>query len=130
MFNATMNYTLFYKQHLYKQRQTEIGKKVKQMLSNALRLNFCYLKIIHIFHPRYHPKIIGYILTSKQKNKGVSIHEIIRLIILKMEMKMKNKLHRCNINRPRFRHGHNYSKYKKCLIMTMPICVKQHLSNI
>ena len=39
------------------------------MLSNTLRLNFCYLKIIHIFHPRYHPKVIGHILKSNQKNK-------------------------------------------------------------
>ena len=47
-----------------------------------------------------------------------------------MEMKMENKSHRYDINRPRFRHGHKYSKYRKCLIMTMLICVKQHLSNI
>ena len=41
---------------------------IKQMLSNALRLNFWYLKIIHIFHRRYHPRIIGHILRNKQKN--------------------------------------------------------------
>ena len=40
----------FYKQHFYKQRQAEIGKKNKQMLSNTLRLNFSYFKIIHILH--------------------------------------------------------------------------------
>ena len=45
-------YTLFYKQLFYKKRQTE-------MLSNILKLNFCYLKIIHILHTRYYPKIIG-----------------------------------------------------------------------
>ena len=33
-------------------------------------------------------------------------------------------------NRPRPRHGHRYSKYKKCLTMMMLICIKQHLSNI
>ena len=33
--------------------------KNKQKLSNTLRMNFCYLKNIHIFHPRHHPKIIG-----------------------------------------------------------------------
>ena len=50
------NYTLFFnKQHFYKQCQGEIGKKIKQMLSNTLRLNFFYLKIIVILHPRYHP---------------------------------------------------------------------------
>ena len=101
-------------------------QKIKQMLSNTLRLNFCCLKIIHIFHPRYHPKIIG----NKQKNKCVSIHEIIWVIIMKMEMKIKNKSYRYNINRPRFRHEHKYSKYRTCLIIKMLKCLKQHLSNI
>ena len=32
--------------------------KSKQMLSNTQRLNICYLKIIPILHPRYHPKKI------------------------------------------------------------------------
>ena len=89
------------------------------MLSNTLRLNFCYLKIIDIFHLRYHPKIIGYILKNKQKNKCGTVHEIIQLIIMKMKMKMKNKSHRYDINRPRTRHGHKYSKYRKCLILTV-----------
>ena len=44
-------YIPFFKQHFYKQHQAEIGKKIKQMLSNTLRLNLCYLKIIHILHP-------------------------------------------------------------------------------
>ena len=71
-------YMLFYiyKQHFYKQRQAEIRKKTKQMLSNTLRLNFFYLKIIHIFYK----KILGYILENKQKKKRVYIHEVIRLI--------------------------------------------------
>ena len=113
------NTRFFQKQHFYKQRQSEIGKKIKQMLSNTLRLNFCYLKIIDIFHLRYHPKIIGYILKNKQKNKCGTVHEIIQLIIMKMKMKMKNKSHRYDINRPRTRHGHKYSKYRKCLILTV-----------
>ena len=50
--------------------------KIKQMLSNTLRLSLCYLKTIHIFHPRYHPEIIGHTLKNKQKNKCVCIHEI------------------------------------------------------
>ena len=46
-----MDYKLFlYRQQFCKQRQPEIGKKVKQMLSNPLRLNFCYLRIIQILH--------------------------------------------------------------------------------
>ena len=45
------------------------------------------------------------ILKNKQKNKYVSIHEIIRLIIIKMKIKMKKRSHRYKINRPRSRHG-------------------------
>ena len=47
-----------------------------------------------------HLKIIGYILRNKQKNKCVSIYEIIRLIIVNMKMKMEKKSHRYDINRP------------------------------
>ena len=100
------------------------------MLSNTLRLNFCYLKIIHILHARYHPNIIWYILENKQNKKCVCFREIIRLIIMKMEMKMKKKSHRYGMSRPRSRHGHIYSKYKKCLSKMMLICIKKHLSNI
>ena len=60
------------------------------MLSNTLRLNFCYLKIIHILYPPYLPKMIGHILKNKQKNKYVCKHEIKRLIIMNIKMKMKN----------------------------------------
>ena len=60
-------------------------------------------------------------------NNDVYIHEIIRLIIMKMKMKMKN---RYDINRPRSRHGHRYSKCKKLLSKMMLIYIKQHLSNI
>ena len=58
-------------------------QKIKQMLSNTLRLNFCYLK-----------KIIGDILKNKQVGKRTSVSVFIRLIIMKMKMKMKNRLHR------------------------------------
>ena len=81
------------------------------MLTDTLRLNFHYLQIIHILHPCYHPKIIGYILkNSKRTTVSVS--------------------HRYNINRPRSRHGHKCPEYKKCLSMMMFTCIKQHLSNI
>ena len=100
------------------------------MLSSTLRLSFCYLKIIHIIHPRYQPKIIGYILKNKQKNKCFCIHEIIPLIIIKMKMKMENRSHWYDIDKPRSRNKHNYSKYKNRLTMIVLICIKQHLSNI
>ena len=100
------------------------------MLSNDLRLSFCCFKIIHILLLCHHPKIIGYIIKNKQKNKCVCIHKNIRLIIMKIKMKKKNRLNKYNINRPRSRHGPKYGKYKKCLSMMRLICIKQHLSNI
>ena len=121
---------LFYKQNFYEQRQAETGKNTKPTLSNTLRLKSDYLKVIHVLHPRYHPKIIGRTLKNQKKNKCVCIHEIIRLIIMKSKMKKKNRSHRYDTNRPRSRHGHKYSKYKTCLSMIMLICIKQHISNI
>ena len=47
-----------------------------------------------------------------------------------MKLKMENRLHRYYINRPWCRHGHEYTKRKKCLSIMMLICTKQHLSNI
>ena len=49
---------------------------------------------------------------------------------MKMKMKMKNRSNRYDINRPRSRHGHRYTRYEKCLSMKMVICIKQHLRNI
>ena len=46
-----------------------------------------------------------------------------------MRLKMKNRLHRYKINRPRPRHGHRYTIYKICLGIMMTIFIKRHLSN-
>ena len=78
----------------------------------------------HILLPRYYPKKLEHILKNKQKNKFVCIHKIIRLIIMKMKMKLKNRSHRYDINRPRSRHGRRYSKYIKCITMMMLIFIK------
>ena len=43
---------------------------------------------------------------------------------------MKNRSQIYNINRPRPRYGHKYTKYKMCLSTMMIICIKQHLNNI
>ena len=51
-----------------------MAKKIKQMLSNNLRLNFGCLKVVHILHLPYHPEIKGYILKIKQNSKSVCIH--------------------------------------------------------
>ena len=100
------------------------------MLRNTLKLNFCYLKIIHILYPRYHPIIIWHILKNKQKSKCVCIHEIVRLIIIKMKINMKKRSERHNVNRPRSRHRDKYSTYEKCFTMVMLTCIRQHLVNI
>ena len=42
-------------------------KKINQILRSILRVNFYYLKIIHILYPCYHPKIIGHILKNKER---------------------------------------------------------------
>ena len=49
---------------------------------------------------------------------------------MKIKMKMKKMPHRHEINSPKARHEHKYSKCKKCLSMMMLICIKkpkQHL---
>ena len=47
-----------------------------------------------------------------------------------MRLKMKNRLHIYDINRPRPKHGHIYTEYEMCLSKMMVLCVKLHLSNI
>ena len=43
-------HVFFHKQHFY--NPGNYWQKIKQFLSNTLRLNFCCLEIIHILHPR------------------------------------------------------------------------------
>ena len=126
--SLALTYTLFFKSNTFISNARLNWQKIKQMLSNTLRLNFCYLKIIYILHPRNHRKITGHVLKNKRKNKCVCIHEIIRLIRTRMKMRIKPTPHSYNINRARPSHGHKYSKCKKCLSMMM--LIKQHLSNI
>ena len=45
-------------------------------------------------------KLKGHILKNKQKNKCACIHEIIRLVIMKMNKRMKSRSDRYDINRP------------------------------
>ena len=46
-----------------------------------------------------------------------------------MRLKMENRSHRYDINRPRPRHEHKYAQYKMCHSTIMVICTKQHLSD-
>ena len=61
------------------------------------------------------------ILRNKQTNKCVCIHEIMRLIIMKVKMKMTKRSHRYDTNRPRSRYWHKYSTCKKYLSMILYI---------
>ena len=56
------------------------------------------------------PKAIEYLLTNIKIKKSVCILEIIRLIIMKMKMKLKDRSHRYVINRPRPRTEQKYNK--------------------
>ena len=137
IFNMREAFLQYASQHsFFKKSNTFISNsrlklaKIKQILSNTLRLNFWHAKIIGILHPRYHLTITGYILKNKQKNKHVCIHNIMQLIMMKMKTKMKKDSRKYGINRPRCRREHKCSKYIKRLSMMMPICIKQHLSSI
>ena len=46
-----------------------------------------------------------------------------------MKAKIKKRSYRYDIIRPRSRHGHRYSKYKKSLNMMMLISIKRELQN-
>ena len=43
---------------------------------------------------------------------------------------MKKRSHRCDINRPRPRHGLKYTEYKMHHTTRMVICIRKHLRNI
>ena len=64
------------------------------------------------------------------KNTYICLNEVIWLMAMKMRLKMKNRSHRYDINRPRFRDEHKYTKCKMYLSIMMFICIKQHLSKI
>ena len=52
-------------------------QKIKQKLSNTLRLNFRYLKIIQFLHPHYHIKIIRkyYKKCTKKQNILMTLYD-------------------------------------------------------
>ena len=82
------NNIIFVIDQLKAQKAQQISKLAN---ANTLSLNFYYLKIIYILHLHQHPKILRHILKNMQKNKYDCILEIIKLIITKMKIKMKNR---------------------------------------
>ena len=100
-FNFYVVHAFFHKQHFYKQRQAETGEKIKQLLSNTLRLNFC----CHSYSSFTGSSKNNRTYSKKKKKKMCAcIQEIIWLIIVKMIMKMKSRSHRHNMNSPRSKH--------------------------
>ena len=89
----------------------DLNWQKKQKLSHTLRLNVCCLKTIVSI-------------------KYVRLNEVIWLMTVKIELKMKNRSYWYDVNRPRPRHGHKYIKYKMWLNIMMTVCIKQYLSNI
>ena len=90
---------MFYQIHAFFISKTFISNaRLKLAKDHTLMLNFCYLKIMHILQPRYHPKIIGNVLKTNQNNKCVCIYQTIRLIIIQIKMKMKDRSHRYDLN--------------------------------
>ena len=49
---------------------------------------------------------------------------------MKMKMRMKNRSHRYEINRPRSRHGQKYEKFRKRLTMIMLIRINPLTINV
>ena len=81
-------HAFFYKQHFYKQRQAEIDQKS----SNAKQLPeaelFLFKNFTH-FSFTLSSRNNGTYSKKKQKDNYICIHEITRLIIMKIKMKMK-----------------------------------------
>ena len=64
-------------------KQKKNWQKIKQMLSNTLRLNFFFLKIICVLHSRYHPGVVWHIAGNGQGGGCLfSFHGIVRLVVM------------------------------------------------
>ena len=99
---------------------------ITQLIKQKIKQQAGFLLLENYSHSSFtlSSKNIGKYSKNKQKTKCVCFHEIIRLMMTKVETKMKNRSHRYDINRPRFRHGRKYSKHKKCLSKMMLLCIK------
>ena len=72
---SKMDYTPFFISNTFISNPRLKLAKIKQMLSNTLWLNFCYLKIIHILYPRYHPKVMD-IFYKIIKRTSICVHTV------------------------------------------------------
>ena len=87
-------------------------QNIKQKLSNNLKLNFCYLKIICFLHQYYHQKITRDI----KKKKCDCFNDAMLVMAMELRLKTKNGSQRYKINKSRPRHGSKYTKYKTVLV--------------
>ena len=46
------------------------------------------------------------------KNKFLSLNEVLRLIVMKMRLKMKNRSHKFYLKKPMPWHGQKHTKYQ------------------
>ena len=122
-------HAFLYKQQLYKQRQAEIGKKSRKCQATPWGWTFTIWNYSHSSWTLLSKNNMAY-SKNNQKNKGVSFHNIMWLIIMRMKMKKKNWSHRYGMDKPSSRQGHKYCKYKKCLNMMKVIRIEYYLSNI
>ena len=60
-------YAFFYKQHFYKQRQAEIGKKKPAKANQHPEAKLSLFEIYSLSSSRYHTKMSGDILKNVQK---------------------------------------------------------------
>ena len=61
------SYAFFYKQHFISNARLTFEKNQAKAKQHPEFSNCCYLKIIRIIHPCYHPKIVEKILKDVQK---------------------------------------------------------------
>ena len=72
----------------------------------------CYLKIIRFLHLRQLPSKNNKTYSKKSTKTSVCLKDVISLMTMKMRLKMKNRSHRYDINRPTPRYGNKHTKYK------------------
>ena len=110
------NYTLFLISNTFI-RQAQIGKNQANAKQHPEAELLVFGNYSH--SSPNHPNIIGHTLKNKQKNKCVCIHEIVRLIIMKMKVKMKSRSHRYDMNKPILDMDTNIVNVKCINVMTM-----------
>ena len=116
-------HAFFYKQQFYKQRVLEIQAKI-QAKNQAKAKQYSECELLACF--------LSSTISSKNdkryskkgsKNKYVCWNDDIWLMTIKIKLRIKINSHRCDINRPRPRHGHKCTNYKMCFRIMVVIFI-------